>query len=165
MIRVVLISTLHVKGSKERKWEGEVHKILTLFRQGRQSAVANGSNCVLGLRLLLSYSILVSMHAKRVSVQQARQVLVIHGPMNHVMPRSFNGCKTPLRSPLWETSQNGKKSAMSRVNRTARYRTRVLWTLGNCRVKPSACTHAWSALIITRGFLTPPATDFHSRNN
>ena len=55
MIRVLLISTLQVKGSKERKWEGEVHKILA---RRAESAVAKGSNCVLGLRTLLSYSIL-----------------------------------------------------------------------------------------------------------
>ena len=37
IIRVFSIRTLQVKGSKERGWEGEVHKIWPHFRQGRQS--------------------------------------------------------------------------------------------------------------------------------
>ena len=36
-VRVFSIRTLQVKGSKERGWEEEVHKIWPHFRQGRQS--------------------------------------------------------------------------------------------------------------------------------
>ena len=73
--------------------------------------------------------------------------------------RLFNGCRTHLRSPLLGSSLSGRKNAMSKANHSAHCQMHVLWALGNCLVKLFACTHAWSVLIITHGFLTPPEMD------